>query len=242
MYRFRFLLFTIFLSFSCSKDGLTQEKNEVAAPTHPSIEEVLFIGNSHTFYNSGVSFHVGRFKANDALADEPYIEEFTFGGFSLANHLENEDSLDKINERTWEAIVLQENTSVAANDGMATIEAIKSFQQLVGQKGTKIYLFMTWPYKDDPSMFPKIRTTYNEAANATGATIIPVGEVWLSILADGRDNINLYDIDGVHPTLQGTYLAAAMCYSQLFKKNPSDNMYSAGLDPAIAQYLKQKAE
>lgn len=239
---FRILLFTMPLVFSCSKNGMTQEQQEVSVPTNTGVEDVLFIGNSHTYYNSGIAFHVGRFRANDGLTYEPYIQELAFGGFSLAVHLENEATLDKLNERTWEVIVLQENTSVATNDGMATIEAVKSFQQLVGQKGTKIFLYMTWPYKDEPSMFTNIRTTYDEAAKATGATIIPVGEVWLSILAEERNDIDLYDIDGVHPTLQGTYLAAAMCYDRIFRKNPSDNLYNAGLDPTTAQYLKQKAE
>lgn len=239
---FGFLLLPVLFVIACAQGENAAIRPELSESMTPSAEEILFIGNSHTYYNSGIPFHVNRFRANDALPYEPFIREVSFAGFSLTEHLANATTMAKVEERDWEIIVLQENTTVASNDGSSTLQAVKAFRELVGQKGTKIYLFMTWPYKDRPEMFPPIKKTYQEAATATGVNLVPVGEVWLSILEEGEENIKLYDDDGIHPSMQGTFLTASLFYSAIFNKNPSDNQYKAGLDPETAQYLKSKAD
>ncbi|WP_228277703.1 hypothetical protein, partial [Acinetobacter baumannii] len=53
-----------------------------------------------------------------------------------------------------------------------------------------------------------------------------------------RPDINLYIADKRHPSLAGTYLAAATIYAALFNRSPAGFAYTAGLDPAIAAILQ----
>ena len=45
----------------------------------------------------------------------------------------------------------------------------------------------------------------------------------------------------MHPTLQGTYLAAAVFYSTLWNRSPADQVNDAGTDPAVARRLREIA-
>ena len=47
--------------------------------------------------------------------------------------------------------------------------------------------------------------------------------------------------DKRHPTLAGTYLAAAVSYAAVFGVSPVDLPYTAGLAPQQAAYLQQVA-
>lgn len=236
-----FLALLMIFVLCCSKEVDIPDPVQANEPHNSKIGEILFIGNSLTSFNLGISYHLNLYLANNSLSNKPLIQEAAFSGYSLAVHLTNEQTLAKVNERSWDVIILQENTDIAVDDAMATLESIKAFQELVGNKGTIIYLLMSWPYKNQPEMLIPIKKTFEEGSQAIGATIIPVGEVWTTINQDGNPNIDLYNADGMHPSLQGTFLAASMCYSYIYNQNPSENPYSAGLENATALYLKQKA-
>lgn len=47
--------------------------------------------------------------------------------------------------------------------------------------------------------------------------------------------------DKRHPSLAGTYLAAATSHGALFKRSPVGLSYTAGLDPAVAPHLQTVA-
>ena len=236
------LVFLMIFVLSCSKEESPPVIMEAEEPRASQIEEILFIGNSLTSYNRGISYHLNLYTANDSLSFTPLIQELAFSGYNLAVHLLNEQTLSKVKERSWDVIILQENTEIAVNDGMATLESLKVFKEMVGNKGTKIYLLMPWSYKDQPEMAIPIKKTFEDGAQAIGATIVPVGEVWKAINEEGNPNIDLYDADGLHPSLQGTFLAASMCYASIYNRNPSENPYTADLEDEVAVYLKQKAE
>jgi hypothetical protein len=107
----------------------------------------------------------------------------------------------------------------------------------------QICVFFNYPSsKHQPEIAVPIKKTFEEGAQAIGATIVPVGEVWKEINEEGNPNIDLYDADGLHPSLQGTFLAASMYYASIYNRNPSENPYAADLEDEVAAYLKQKAE
>jgi hypothetical protein len=56
-----------------------------------------------------------------------------------------------------------------------------------------------------------------------------------------RPDVNLYAPDKRHPSLAGTYLAAATSYAALFKRSPVGSSYTAGLDAAVARHLQTVA-
>jgi hypothetical protein len=204
-------------------------------------EEILFIGNSHTYYNQGISGHLLKFRNNDNLEFEPLIQEAAQGGYSLQDHLNDPSTIAKVKGRAWDFIILQENTSVAAETLQSTTDAMIAFSDLVSQNDTKILLFMTWPYKDNPEMLSGIKNTYQAGASAIKGTIVTIGEEWMAIDTNDEVEVNLYDADGIHPSREGTFFASAKFYKAIYKKPPSDNPYQAALGDVVANYLKTKA-
>jgi len=236
------LTLVLTLCFACSKNNndLNLQKENDPEVTADK-EAILFIGNSHTYFNEGVSTHLGRFVENANLDLELLAVDAARGGFTLQDHLADSRTIDKINERSWDKIVLQENTFIAAQELPETLSAMNEFAEMVKQKGTEIYLFMTWPYKDQPEMLGPIERINKQAALETGATLVPVGEDWMAIDMNTEVQVSLYDSDGVHPSLQGTFYAAAKFFRVIYGKPPSDNPYQGGLGPELSDYLKTQA-
>ncbi|TMM56990.1 SGNH/GDSL hydrolase family protein [Maribacter algarum] len=236
-------LLLAFSQMACSS-GENREnlQNEKEPTTSIDKEEILFIGNSHTYYNQGIAYHLSKFRDEDDLAFEPLIQEAAKGGFSLLDHLTDQSTIDKINERSWDFIILQENTLVASETLPTTIEAMKSLSDMAKQQGAEVLLFMTWPYENQPDMLTGINDTYRNGSFQTNARLVTVGLKWQSINESEEIEFNLYDQDGIHPSLEGTFYAAAMFYKAIYGKLPSENVYRAGLDIELANYLKAQAD
>ena len=49
--------------------------------------------------------------------------------------------------------------------------------------------------------------------------MFPVGEAWLAARARDR-SVPLYAFDGVHPSVEGSYLAALVMYATLYARTP----------------------
>jgi len=150
--------------------------------------------------------------------------------------------IHKIVERDWDVIVFQENSSRAAEEREEVLIAIQNLSLQVPHKETKFYLFMTWAYKDAPFMLREIQQTYETAAASIEGTIVPAGIAFEAIKNDPNNTIELYNSDGVHPSLEGSFLTSSMFYYAIYDKDPIPNPYSAGLEETIASYLKQESK
>ncbi len=236
----RFLFF-VFLLFSCSSDNDDTIVSEKELEQNDREEfKILFIGNSHTYFNQGVNFHLQRYVEQSNLEIEPIIEESTFGGHSLKNHLETPTTLDKLKSKNWNVVVLQENSAVARDDRQNVVENIKTFNELILTQGSETYLFMTWAYLEQPDMYFEIKNTYNEAVRAIRGTLVPVGTAFRTYLNNTNSDI-LYNADGFHPSMEGTFLASTMFYIKIFNQDPRANPYTAGLPNDMAETLKDLA-
>lgn len=232
------LLFVSLLFFNCSSDDSANAPEEIE---EEQIEvKGLFIGNSHTYFNQGVSVHLENFVKHSDLDIKPIIVESAFGGYSLEDHLNSLATLDKIESDNWDFIVLQENSFVASTDKEASVANFKALNEKITVTGAQTHLFMTWAYLDEPDMYFAIKDTYDEASFQTKAKVVPVGRAFKDFSAQVSPT-TLYDADGVHPSLDGTYLAATMFYIALFEKDPRLNSYSAGLDSETVEILKDYA-
>lgn len=210
-------------------------------PAEDDVTDVLLIGNSHTYYNSGIGFHLARFLQEDRPASDFNIAVQAIGGYSLSDHLQETSTQDLIASRKWDMVVLQENTSVAAMVPDELYHSVWGMINAINDDQTEILLYMTWAYADQPAMFNALQAAYNKAGDDTGARIIPVGEAYEQLLAANPLEIELYHTDGVHASLEGTFMASAMFLEVLFGLNPVTFEYDAGLDAATADFLKQAA-
>ena len=64
-----------------------------------------------------------------------------------------------------------------------------------------------------------------------------VAAVWRYVRTNHPD-IELYDTDGSHPSLAGSYLAACTFYNMLFRKSPLNITYNPGLSSSVASNIR----
>ena len=87
-------------------------------------------------------------------------------------------------------------------------DQMKQHAATVRKYGTKPVFFMSWAYADVPAMTAQLADAYTTAANDNDAFVIPAGLAFAKAI-ERRPALNLYVADKRHPSLAGTYLAAA---------------------------------
>ena len=119
-------------------------------------------------------------------------------------------------------------------------DQMKQHAATVRKHGAKPVFFMSWAYADVPAMTAQLADAYTTAANDNDAFVIPAGLAFGKAV-EQRPALNLYVADKRHPSLAGTYLAAATTYGALFRKSPVGLKYTAGLDQETAEFLQTTA-
>jgi hypothetical protein len=99
---------------------------------------------------------------------------------------------------------------------------------------------MTWAFQDRPEMTAQLSDAYTKAGNDNNELVIPAGLAFARAIRE-RPDISLYQPDKRHPTLLGSYLAAATVYAAIYQRSPEDSSYTAGIDPELARYLRKTA-
>jgi hypothetical protein len=80
---------------------------------------------------------------------------------------------------------------------------------------------------------------YSDLALQLPATVVPVGLAWGEAL--GRQpGLDLLGWSG-HPNQLGSYLMACVFYAVLSHRDPTWSRFTAGIEPAEAQYLQYNA-
>lgn len=188
-------------------------------------KSILFIGNSYTYYNGGVD----EMLKNIALAegDTLYTESFTMGGAKFSDFCNNSETFDRIRSRAWDYVVLQEQSQLPAfPPSQVEAECYPFAKRLcdsirANDSCTQILFFMTWgrqngdqtncgfyePLCTYDGMQQRLRESYVQMADDNNAIAVPVGLAWKNV-RDQYPQINLYQSDESHPTVEGTYLAA----------------------------------
>jgi hypothetical protein len=218
-------------------------------------KRVLFVGNSYTEVND-----LPRMVAEVAasMGDVLTYGSNTPGGCTFQQHCTNQ-TMALIRQGGWDAVVLQEQSQYPSfPDSQVQAEVFPYARRLVDS----IYahgwcsepmFYMTWGRRDGDSynaqFFPPLATyegmdsllcaRYLQMAAANDASVCPVGRVW-RYLRRHHPALELYQTDGSHPSVAGTYAAACSFYTMLFHRNPVDIAYRPdALTPAQAQTIRQ---
>lgn len=225
---------------------------------------VLFLGNSYTQVNDlpGLLEQLAA-----SLGHTVETDRNTPGGNTLGvpqgnngQHVTNAVSLGKIAGGGWDAVVLQDQSTMptiqAALDTY-TRPAVLSLEADVraASPDARVVLYMTWgrengggpfclgsscspAFADFDAMQASLAAAYTSLAEtAVDVEVAPVGLAWQRHLA-GSQPADLFAGDGSHPSLAGSYLAACVFYARLFDASPVGAPFNAGLDPAVALALQ----
>jgi hypothetical protein len=218
---------------------------------------VLFLGNSYTYVNN-----LPQLVYNIALAngDTLVYDGNLIGGYTLNNHFNDALSLSKISNSPWDFVVLQaqsqEPSFSPAQVAAQTLPYALKLDSAIKQNNpcaTTVF-YETWGRKyGDASncvayppvctyigMQNRLRQSYKDFAFNCQGIMAPVGEAFRGSIA-ATPALELYDPDQSHPSLNGSYLAAAVFYETLFRKSVSGNNYNPGLAVSTLTFLQQMA-
>lgn len=214
---------------------------------------VLFIGNSYTEVNN-----LPQMVANVAqsMGDEVVYNSNTPGGCTFMQHCANQ-SMSLIRQGGWDVVVLQEQSQYPSfPQAQVEAEVFPYVQRLVDSvyahsPCAEPMFYMTWGRKNGDAAnavyFPVLGTyegmdsmlceRYTYMAHTYDAALCPVGRVW-RYLRQHYDDLELYQSDGSHPSVAGTYAAACAFYVMIFHRDPLLIHYAGGLDDNTAQVIR----
>lgn len=192
-----------------------------------NVKEVLFIGNSYTYFWNLSQTVEAMTADNDRVRLK--TSHSTAGGANLGQHWRHEKKLKSkrlVDEGLYDYVVLQDHSMRSIDHPDSLMIYGKKFGKLIKASGGQAFLYMTWAREWNPYMQETITKKYVELAKSINARVVPVGIAWeqAKIL---RPNINLYDVDGSHPSPAGTYLTACVFYGILTGQSP------VGLSPRV---------
>jgi hypothetical protein len=208
--------------------------------------EILFIGNSYTFLNE-----LPQVFADLAASGGRQVEVSTSAkaGYSLGDHLQDQETTGLIKSQRWDYIILQEKSSSPIQDVQAMEMGIRQLEELAAEQGANTILFMPWGYEagfpqagldDYQEMQLKISDSYLIIGRDLDIPVVPVGLAWQSAIENNPD-LDLWSPDGTHPTKLGTYLAASTFYAFFFDESPAGLPVPAGIN-AESETLRKLQE
>lgn len=171
--------------------------------------KVLFIGNSHTYFNE-MPHMVTVIAQECGVNVEPTM--LTQGGMSLLWHSMQDQTLFNIRYGGYEKVVLQ-NVAHPFDGIDALREGVGALLGEIIRAGIHPCLYETWASLAEPQVQQDMNDAYRTVANEIGADIAPVGEVWQIIREAG--DVNLFYEDGEHASVYGSYLAACVIFCTL---------------------------
>ena len=241
----------MFVNYSSIVDAVTPEISKLK---HTSPKSVLFVGNSYLYYNDSLHNH---FKA---MADEKYpgyegsvnVKSSTIGGSRLKHHnldhLLKPKAISSINK--FELVVLQGGSGegLSKKDRKAFAKIAKEHIKRIKANGSEAALYMIHAYVEphqdfDPNLIRVIEKMYVTAGNKNQTLVIPVGLAFENAYEQQPD-ITLHHLDGTHPALLGTYLAACTVFASVFNESPVglNYDYNGLVNPSDKLFLQEIAE
>jgi hypothetical protein len=236
------------------------------AQTKPKITDIgnpktsIFIGNSFFYYNNSMHSHVlaiaraadpqnkAAYRSTSVTISgsgfdwhdtESYFRPNAIGRYSFDE--DNNIFFNRLDKLFDVAIMMDcSQCPIHPQLGPIFVEFARRGADTVRKHGAIPVFFMSWAYKDRPEMTAQLAEAYTKAGNDNDALVIPAALAFARSVAK-RPELELYARDKRHPSLAGTYLAAATVYAALSRQSPVDNSYTAGIDGDTARFLQTVA-
>jgi hypothetical protein len=194
-----------------SSDGIT-------GPPAGEGPAILFIGNSLTYFNDMPDIVAA---ISLGAEDDPPLRVgmVAFPNFSLEDHWNRGDALEAIDEGGWDVVVLQQGPSTLPASRDHLVEWAVRFAERIRSAGAEPALLSVWPTDGTEAGYDATLASYLAAAEAADGILIPAGEAWREALA--RDSeLSLTIIDGFHPSLLGSVIAAYSTWHAIIGRSP----------------------
>ena len=204
--------------------------------------KLLFIGNSHTYYNSMPETVLRLLEATGIKA---HVTMLTEGGKGLTHHTASPNVPFNIRCGGYDAIIAQDRAT--GFDPVAFREGAKALKDLADKAGSAFYLYMPWAGRDNRAAQRPMTEAYHSFCRSTGCEMAPAGEVFSRLLLTEPPEA-LYREDGNHATPLGSYLAAVTVFYAITGRKRVVNVDSikdpgiaAGLSPELCRHIHTEA-
>lgn len=184
-------------------------------------KNILFVGNSYTYYNDMPTaiFAVLAEEAGKALE----VTAITRGGYRLTQYADPENEEGKrlrevIRDKHYDYVVLQDQSCQAIVDPTAFEAGIAAMKELLQAQTDHFVLYATWGRKPgsdkleelgltSEEMTAQLDAAYTKAGEQFGMQVAHVGRAFAAYLIQHPD-AELYNPDKSHPSLLGSEIAA----------------------------------
>lgn len=171
---------------------------------------ILFIGNSHTYYNDMPSMVKRRF---DEEGCDCEVTMLAHPGWFLAQHVEEPDVRFNIRFGDYDYVVLQEHAHPFGPEEKF-FEAVRTLTSWIREAGSTPVIYMTWAKKTEPEMQQRMTEAHTKIAEETGALLAPVGREWWGY-KDSWPDLEMYAEDGQHASPAGSDFAAKLIWNTI---------------------------
>lgn len=213
-----------------------------------SCTRVLFIGNSYTYVNDLPNTFAQLAKSGGHKVEVGMSAQ---GGWTLGDHVQSAETIDLLNSRKWNFIVLQEQSEIPSIEQYRSKLMYPAARDLVGRirgGGATPILFLTWAHReglpqngmDYEGMQYQLNAGYYALAQELNVSVAPVGGAWFAASQE-HPELSLWQEDGSHPSEQGTYLAVCIFYATIFRESPAGLTYRANLSSETAATIQDIA-
>jgi len=225
----------------------------VAAP-----HSAIFIGNSFFYYNNSLHNHLSLLVRSADPGYKLRMTSVTISGSGADWHdvdsyfrpnaigtysfdADNNVVFNKI-DKLFDLAIMMDCSQCPVHPQLKSTfyEYSRRHSETVRRHGTQPVFFMSWAYADKPEMTVELAEAYTRAGKENAALVIPAGLAFAAALKQ-RPGLVLHAADKRHPSVAGTYLAAATVYAALFRTSPEGLTYTAGLDGDTARFLQTVA-
>ena len=168
--------------------------------------KLLFVGNSHTYYNSMPDIVRRLFEATGQKA---HVTMLAVGGKGLAYHATAHNTSFNIRCGGYDAVIVQDKAT--GFEAVGFRDAAKAIKEMADRAGSQLYLYMPWAARESRSLQNAMTDTYQDFCRANGCFFAPTGEVFGRLLLTESADL-LYREDGNHATPFGSYVAAVTIF------------------------------
>ncbi len=224
---------------------------ELFAATARSDLSVLFVGNSLTSTND-LPDVVRRFAAGLPSRPEIAVRAITRGSARFSDHWRKGKVSAEVKRQRPDFLILQGQST----EPLYAPQEFAHYARLLKSEADRVHaitiLFSTWArppgdsyYRDASSggspqeMQKRLNAAYASLSSELGAVLAPAGLAW-ERAQRGIPEIKLLD-GSQHPSLAGTYLAAAVLCRVLLRQSSLTSSYYAGLPKPTALALQRVA-
>ena len=220
-------------------------------------KEVLFIGNSLTYYHDMPLMLQEMLNEKDIKIN---IHQSTFPGVSLSDHLAKPQTLEKLRSQNWDFVILQEATVRVLIPEVRVfnfVPAILKLDSLVKLKKGQTILYQCYPISIYPKKycypsflikpeipetkycsdsisnsseeFEIIQESFNEVSQTIQCKVAPIG-LYFELCKKKYPELSLFEsTKDTHPSILGSYLIACVFFKTLTGEKTADIKYSGTL-------------